>query len=133
ALTVGATGRLYVAGSTESITGISTAGIFQSSFGGGPMDGFVAAYGTDGVQDWSSYYGGSDIDVVTAVAYSNQHQVYLAGYTISNNNMTTPGSLMDTLYNGTSESFIARFDTSGQRNWGTYHGGSGFEINTYLS
>lgn len=133
AMTPGQSGNVYASGSTESLSGIATTNSFQPAYGGGPLDGFVTSFSSSGQRNWASYYGGPDIDAATGIAYSAQGKLFLSGYTISASSMTTTGSLMDTLYQGTSESFLARFDLAGQREWGTYFGGSGYEINTFLA
>ena len=103
--------NVYITGHTASTTGIASAGAWQSAYGGGDDDAFLAKYNKDGVQFWSTYYGGDGADEAKACAYDGKG-VYIAGNTSSTNNIATPGSLQPTgggagiyYYQG----FVARF------------------------
>lgn len=128
AMTTEPSGTIYITGTTTSINNLSTTGSFQTAYGGGPTDGFFAKYDADGQLAWASYLGGADIDEAQSVVVDGMGNFYLSGYTISPTGFATPDAYMDTLYNGTSESYIVKFDPNAQQTWGTYIGGSGYEI-----
>ena len=66
-------GNIYIAGATNSLTGISFAG-FQMVYGGGLYDAFISKFNSDGDRLWSTYYGGLMQDRAMGVsAYSNTH------------------------------------------------------------
>ncbi|MCS7189302.1 MAG: hypothetical protein RMJ66_06065 [Bacteroidia bacterium] len=128
----------YLAGATISLSQIATAGAHQTSFGGGPWDAFLAKFNISTVtQEWGTYYGGRAIDWGWSCAVDGLGGVYLAGTTNTDDNsfvicpngncIATPGSHQP-VYGGFSEAFLAKFyDSNGQRDWGTYYGGGGWE------
>ncbi len=131
-------GNVYMAGNTVSKDGIATAGCHQDTFGGGvaggrpptqPADGFLTKYNAAGRQQWSTYYGGDRADNVKSIACDRQGRVFVTGLTQSGFNIASPGSAQDTIsHNGVSNSwnmFLVRFDSAGNRIWGTYLGGNG--------
>src|SRR5690606_18914616 len=69
---------------------------------------------------------GSGTEDGRSVACDQFGNVYIAGHTNSPTtaNMATPGSRQDTL-GGSTDGFLAKFDSSGVRIWGTYYGGPG--------
>ncbi|PZF72066.1 DUF7948 domain-containing protein [Taibaiella soli] len=131
AITCDKWGNVYLAGNTTSGSGSGfpvTASSAQSSFGGG-TDAFLAKFDTAGNFKWTTYYGGTGTDYGYCVKVTDSGTVYFSGTTTSPNNMSTPGSFKDTLSTGlnTSDAFLAKFDTAGVRQWGTYYGGNDYE------
>lgn len=119
---------VYFSGVTNSATGIATTGSFQDTLGGG-VDAFLAKFDTSGQRVWCSYYGGSGSEgsgLIAGVSCNRSGKVFLSGETASDNNISTPGSYQGTRAGGI-DAFLTQFDSSGQRLWGTYFGGSGSE------
>lgn len=114
---------LYVAGGTTSITGMGTRGTHQRSYAGGG-DAFLACFTLQGERVWGTYYGGDREDFGYACAVDKRGRVYLAGYTASLSGITSGGSFQPTYGGGYSDGFLAQFDSTGQRVWGTYYGGA---------
>ena len=84
AIAVDASGVAYVAGDTESADYPTTAGAFDTTFGGGNRDATltkVAASG--GSLAYSTYLGGSSDDDATGVALGAAGAAYVAGVTSS--------------------------------------------------
>lgn len=80
---VDSSGRLYVAGATNSKNLIATAGAVQSVFGG-MQDAFLLTVAPAGTSvEYFSYLGGSGIDLAHGVAVSSSGNVYIAGQTQS--------------------------------------------------
>lgn len=118
-------GNVYLAGFTNSTSGIAFNGA-QNSYGGGSYDDFLVKFNSSGTRLWSTYYGGSGDEMalfagdlgVAADAFGN---VYLTGLTTSTNGIAS-GGFQNNIGGGT-DAFLAKFDASGALQWGTYYGG----------
>jgi hypothetical protein len=125
-------GHLYVAGTTNSLTGISTPGAHQFEYGGSSADAYISKWDTSGNLIWGSYYGGLGEDRCRGVETDNDGNVYLGGFTNSDSVLGTPGAYRDTIAKqniGTLsiDFYIAAFTSEGTRIWGTYMGGQAEE------
>lgn len=121
-------GNIFVAGNTNSnIPGglIFPPSPHQNTFGG-VTDGFLCKYNSSGTLMWGTYYGGSQKDEVNDLQVSATGQIYLVGTTQSTNNISSAGSHQAN-YQGSTDVFIAKFNTAGQRIWGTYFGGNNMD------
>ena len=128
-------GSVYVVGVTQSTTAISTAGSYQTSFAGS-YDGFLVKFNSSGVRIWSTYFGGTLDDLFindglgirkrAGIAVDGNHNVYVTGATRSTSGIATTGTYQ-TSWGGNSntDAFLMKFDTNGNKLWGTYYGGSG--------
>jgi hypothetical protein len=138
-------GNVYLCGTTAS-PNMATPGAFQTIYGGGINDAFVVKFSSAGTRRWATYYGGSGFDnayngmggTVAPFDYSGQitprwsigyahEKLWLAGHTSSKTGISTTNSFKDTL-SGTIDALVASFDTSGNRLWATYYGGSDREF-----
>ncbi len=115
-----ALGHVYVGGTADSYTNISTAGSFMPTHGGG-HDDFMVQYDAMGVRQWGTYIGGSNDDFGGSLSVDGNF-VYIAGYTTSPTGITTPSTHQPTI-SGTTDAFLMRFTNTGLRVWGTYFGG----------
>lgn len=80
---------------------------------------------TENIQrSWGTYFGGTGSDIVMDVATDASGNVYIAGYTASATNIATTGAF-DNTFNGATDGFAAKFNSSGVLQWGTYIGGIG--------
>lgn len=75
---------------------------------------------------WSTYYSGQYLDYCKSTRVDAQHNVYIAGYTSSSNNIATNNSFQSSM-NGVLDGYVAKFNPSGQCVWATYFGGSSVE------
>ncbi|TAE80628.1 MAG: hypothetical protein EAY81_10345, partial [Bacteroidetes bacterium] len=75
--------------------------------------------------NWATYYGGNDDDFSTGVAIDVGGNVFITGYTFSTGAIATNGTHQIIHGGGTYDVFIAKFNTNGVRQWGTYYGGGG--------
>jgi hypothetical protein len=118
---------LFFGGYTESASGIATAGSHQASYGGGGFeDGFFGKFNSSGVRQWSSYYGTSLYDIVSSVHVDVSGNIFIAGSTESTTAIATTGSHQPTIgAAGLGDGYIAKFNSTGVRLWGTYYGGTG--------
>ncbi|MGZ3930990.1 MAG: DUF7948 domain-containing protein [Bacteroidia bacterium] len=116
-------GVIYVAGQTNSAASISFGTVHQTSFGG-LYDAFLAKLDRFGLMIWSTYYGGTGYEDGNAVALDANDNAYLTGYTDSPSGIVSGGA-HQTAFGGIYDAFLAKFDPSGTRLWGTYYGGAG--------
>ncbi len=134
--TTDAIGNVYIAGNTLSNTGtlIATTGSHQSTFGGGSGDAFLVKLNSSGVRQWGTYYGATGTEYGNSCATDASGNVYLAGYTDSNNNaaIATTGSHQFTS-GGNVDAFLVKFDMNGVRQWGTFYGGTGYDYGFFCA
>lgn len=117
-------GNIYVAGETGSSSGIATTGAHQTAFGAGfNYDLYLVKFNSSGVRQWATYYGGSGHDIWPGVACDASGNIYLSGETSSTSNISSSGAFQ-TAIAGSQDGFLAKFNSSGVRQWGTYYGGS---------
>ena len=121
--------NVYLTGSTESNENIGTIGTHQSNLSNGSSntDGFIVKFSSSGTRIWGTYFGGTNTDLINSAHISNDGYLYLTGNTSSTNGISTLGSYQ-TSYSGLISSFISKFDTNGQRIWGTYINGNNFLV-----
>jgi len=130
--TTDGTGNVYIVGITQSLTNIASPGAHQVTYGEGLGDCFMVKFTTGGQRLWATYYGGSQYDNAFGCSTDNSRNVYIAGTTYSGSGfeeIATPGSHQP-LKGGAGECFIAKFDSLGVRQWGTYYGGINAELHT---
>ncbi len=119
-----ASGNVYLAGATNSTSGMASGG-HQNTIGGG-YDAFLVKFNSNGVLQWATYYGGSSNDYGTALSTDASGNIYLSGYTSSTTGISFAGH-QNTFGGGSSDAFLVKFDPNGVRQWGTYYGGSGYD------
>jgi hypothetical protein len=114
-------GNIYVSGTSMSTTTIATVGAFQTTFAGGLEDMFLAKFSNSGTRLWSTYYGGTGTDKAGPIAIDTSGYIYLVGYTWSSG-LATPMSYQATISGGW-DGILAKFSSTGLRQWATYYGG----------
>jgi hypothetical protein len=123
---VDSNGNVYLAGWTASTTNIAAPGAHQTTHGGN-SDAFLVKFNSNGVRQWATYYGGSEHDRCYDVTLDSYGNVYMTGSTSSPTNIATVGAHQST-YGYNTDAFVAKFSTSGVRQWATYYGGSGQDV-----
>jgi len=121
-------GNVYIMGETESTSGLATSGAYQTTYGGGNYDVFLARFNTNGGLAWATYYGGSGDDDPSGITIDANGNLYITGYSQSSNGIATSGAHETSLVAG-NDAFLAKFGSDGTLTWGTYYG-SGNEIGT---
>ncbi len=116
-------GNIYVSGTTNSTSGIASPGAHQTVYGGGIQDCFIEKFNQAGARLWGTYYGGEQTDNFGYVTGDKNGNVFLTGQTASDTGIATPGSYQPNRYNTSTDAFLAKFDSNGVRQWGTYYGG----------
>ena len=125
-IAVDSSGSAYLTGYTSS-TNFPTMKPLQASLDG-TQDAFVAKLNPAGsALVYSTYLGGSDIDVGNWIAVDSSGNAYLTGYTRSTN-FPTVNPLQATL-DGTQDAFVAKLNLAGSALvYSTYLGGSGVDL-----
>jgi uncharacterized protein (TIGR03437 family) len=138
AIAVDNAGNVWVAGETVSPNFPTTANAISRTFGGeidvGPLrygDAFVAKLDPSGSHLlYSTYLGGSQVDVAYGIAVDAAGAAYISGGTGSPNFPTTPGAFQTT-YTGYAElsaepdGFATKIDSSGDLVYSTFISGGG--------
>jgi hypothetical protein len=116
---VDAVGNVFLAGYTPSTSGIATAGTYQSVYGGGLNDAFLAKFNAAGILQWSTYFGGSLDDQAMNLDVDANKNIMVIGRTLSTSGIATSGTHQTTFGGGTYDMFIAKFqELIGQNNAG---------------
>ena len=120
-----ASGNAYLAGGTASSNFPTTAGAFQTSYGGGKSDAFVTKLNAAGTSLlYSTFIGGTRLEQGLAVALDSSSNVYVAGRTESANFPTTAGAFQ-TSYGGVADVFVTKLNATGSASlYSTYLGGT---------
>ncbi|MCO5252047.1 MAG: SBBP repeat-containing protein [Candidatus Kapabacteria bacterium] len=118
-------GNVFIAGYTWSNNSIATQGSHQRTIGGS-WDAFLVKFNNSGIRQWGTFYGGNNTDFGMSVATDGLGDVYLAGETLSEEAISTVGSHQSSI-GLAKDAFLVKFNSSGERQWGTYYGGTGSE------
>ncbi len=86
------------------------------------------------VRIWGTYYGGGQTpgfatgsDEIYDLSATSTNEVYVAGLAGSESGIATTGAFRTT-FAGQGDAFLAKFNSSGTRLWGTYYGAGAFDI-----
>jgi len=101
-------GNIYITGNTSSISGIATSGAYQTLFGGGQYDAFLAMFRNSGILSWATYYGGYGWDDAMNVITDPSGNVFFTGSTDSYNGISTLGAFQ-TSSSHNEDAFLIKF------------------------
>ena len=125
-------GNPYITGitySTDFPTKILT-GAYNQNTSGGSYDAFILKFNSSGARIWATYYGGTNWDEGISICTDTLGNIYVTGRTSSTN---FPIQTLLGAYNQISmvgpggDAFILKFNSSSERLWATFYGGSGTE------
>lgn len=128
-------GDILITGAAQSTNAIATSGSHQPALASG-QDCFLARFNSSGVRQWGTYYGGNLIDVAFDCVTNSSGDTYICGTTTSSVGISTPGSHQPAYAGGGSpagDAFLAKFNSAGVRQWGTYYGGISSESSNNLA
>ncbi|MES2853838.1 MAG: hypothetical protein V4698_13080, partial [Bacteroidota bacterium] len=128
-ITIDSNEKIYISGETRSDKSISTIGSYQPNYtnqGQYPYDGFIAKFSSNGVREWGTYYGGNNRDAILDSKLDSNGDLIFLGITNSTLGISTPNAYQE-INNGT-DGFVVKFDTNGNRIWGTYFGGNSDDL-----
>ena len=122
-------GNVYIVGrSIDQYHELAT--LYDLSDTWSATDAFIAKFDASGNLLWATYVGGGDEDAGLSVDIDADGDVYMAGYTQSNEGIYQNGhdaTYNDSHHNGGNrfnrDGFLAKFTSEGTRIWGTYYGG----------
>jgi hypothetical protein len=77
AITIDSSSNLYIAGSTSSNP-------FDSQATNGSSDVFVSKFNSSGVKQWTKIFGGTGVDLASAITIDSSSNLYITGFTASN-------------------------------------------------
>lgn len=97
---------VYVVGGTSTDINLVTSNNLQANYGGGPYDAYMGKFSPTGMLLWSTYYGGSNVDIFYGAAAAKQ-DIYLCGGTWSSTGIATLGAHKTTI-SGSSDGFLLR-------------------------
>ncbi len=133
AIAVDSAGDAYVAGQTLSTAFPVSTGAFQKSNSGGISDCFISKLNPSGsALVYSTYLGGSGLDLCAGIALDTAGNAYVAGTTYSAN-FPVLAPLQASIL-GTATSFVTKLNASGSALiYSTYLGGSNIDNATAIA
>ncbi|MDZ4806192.1 MAG: LamG-like jellyroll fold domain-containing protein, partial [Candidatus Eisenbacteria bacterium] len=104
-------------------------GAYYQGTSGGDRDAFVWKFTQLGIRLWATYYGGSGDEGNSDCVVDAAGNLYVGGYTTSTNLPVLPlgGAFNDGSFNGLTDGFFVKFNSSGVRQWASYFGGASFD------
>lgn len=118
--------NVYWVGTCYITSGVATPMSHQPMQGGGGFaDAVLSKCKSDGSVVWATYYGGDKHDYGNAIALDASGNIYISGDAFSANGqaIATNGAYQ-TILAGSEDAYVAKFNNNGQRQWGTYYGGT---------
>jgi hypothetical protein len=117
--------NIIIGGWTASSDFPTTANANDATHNGND-DGFIAKISVgESTLAFSTFLGGSDDDLVTAITIDEKGDIYAAGETFSSDYPVTNGA-NDTVHGGSREIFVTKFSSDGtELKFSTFLGGSG--------
>ncbi len=128
-------GNVYIAGFTQSDSGIATFGSHQPDWFEGysnnipTEDAYLIKFNSDGVRQWGSYYGGTKDEELWGMMIDRKvHRLFTCGSAASTTNIAF-GEAMQPERSGGQDGFLTKWKEDGTIDWGTYWGGeNGFQF-----
>ncbi len=130
-------GHAYATGKTEGPGDFpTTAGAFQTSFGGGNYDVFVTKLSLAGNSlMYSTYFGGDSFDLAEGIVVDPDNHAYFAGETWSSTGtLPITSDAFQPAYAGNGDAFATKLSPAGDALvYSSYLGGTGWDIGTGIA
>ena len=123
AIALDSSGNAYVTGYTYSAN-FPTKNAYNGTYGGSE-DAFLAKFTSSGSLAFSTFLGGNDTDIGSAIALDSSGNAYVTGSTYSANFPTKDA--YNSTYGGLGDGFVAEFTPDGSLIFSTFLGGSSFD------
>jgi hypothetical protein len=132
-LAIDGSGNAYITGFTDSPDFDTTAGAFQTTFGGS-LDVFVSKLNASGTAlIYSTFLGGSGQDVGRFIVLDGNENAYVSGNVTSTDFDITPGAFQTT-NDGSWDVFVTQLNASGSGLlYSTYLGGSDIDYGVSIA
>jgi hypothetical protein len=121
--------NVIISGETFSSDFPVSSGAYQSNNNGG-LDVFLTKYDSTGNRVFSTYFGGFNTEDANGIATDNLNNIYVAGYTQSNDFPMVGSNIYQNLKNTGRDGFVVKFTPIGQLIRSTFIGGSGDDVFT---
>ena len=127
------TGGVWIVGNVINGGFPVTTNAYQSTFGGGHSDAFIAHFSSTGHLLYSTYLGGNQIETTATMDRTvpllsdGSGGVWVAGMTASADFPVTDDAHQGSYGGGDYDAFVSRFSSAGALLYSTYLGGSGLE------
>ncbi|MHA2245275.1 MAG: SBBP repeat-containing protein [Candidatus Hodarchaeales archaeon] len=115
-------GYIYLTGSTDSPLFPVTANAADSIFNAQDEAFLMKLDPTASYVLYSTFWGSTDSDVGASIALDNDNNIYIGGWTTSNN-FPVSEDAFQTQFNGSTDGFITKFNPDGQMVYSTFVGG----------
>jgi hypothetical protein len=120
-------GYIYISANCPNTSSLCSSGAFQTTI----SQDVISKFDKYGNRIWTTYYGSPGFypNSITCDSFDN---IYICGASLATNNyptgyFTTNNAFQMNFGGGNFDAFLVKFDSSGQRKWATYYGGSGDE------
>ncbi len=126
--------RLHVTGHTASATGVASAGAYQSVLSA-ERDGFWASFDLGGHFTYGTYLGGTSGNTYAQdTRLDHEGNIIILGGSNTTGNELATSCAYQPSPAGDYDVFINKFNVAtGQRIWGTYYGGAGYDLPGYAT
>ena len=123
--------NFYIFGYTLSTDLPTSSASFQDTLKGS-YDTYITKFDSSGNHIWTTYLGGSNVEIASSIKTTNDNHLIVLGYTNSNDFPTSSGAYQ-TINAGQYDVFIIKIDTDGNIIWSTLFGGMGGELGIDVS
>lgn len=139
-ITVDALQNVYITGQTQStalfplVAPSDPSAYYQSTFGGGAWDAFIAKFDDDYSQEWCTYLGGNGNEAGIGISTRNSTEIWVTGGVSGGSASSFPTQQASGVYNpvyyqpnlaGPSDGFVARITPNGIMDYASLFGGAG--------
>jgi hypothetical protein len=126
AVAIDSAGNVFLGGVVTGAGLPVTPGVPQPAFGGGALDGYLAAFDSFGALRWATYLGGSGDDAVSCIATGPAGTLGVAGLSGSTDLRVT-GDCEQCRHAGRVDALVALLSNDGTVEWIDYFGGEALD------